>query len=117
MKFPLAQEVSRHVRDKVCKFYKTHQSPTCTVTSDASKAFSLMTSDSIKFQSLANDKVPESLVADLIDNNFTDILSPTSFPLMSGSESEVNEFGMIIDELQAEQVVEVSFTCKLCDFR
>lgn len=84
-KFVFPQEVSRHVRDKVCKFYnstKTIQSPTTTAegsvpttatatttTSNVSSSddvFStLITSDSIKFASLVNcsrtdDKVENS---------------------------------------------------------
>ena len=79
-KFVFPQEVSRHVRDKVCKFYnstKTIQSPTTTVlasvttptietpaatsTASTSKVSSsvdvfstLITTDSIKFASLVN---------------------------------------------------------------
>lgn len=111
MKFPLAQEVSRHVRDKVCKFYQT--APPCTVTSnEASTSFFSIADDSIKFQSLV-DKVA---VDDLIDQNFTELLSPSAFRLTPSNE---NEFEMIIDGLEneAKQVVEISFACKLCDFR
>ena len=124
MKFPLAQDVSRHVRDKVCKFYSV-QTPTCTVTSQTTS--SLEVSDSIQQQE--SEKVSESLsrhivgpTLDLIETNFTDILSPSTFPLTStGNETEENEFGMIIGELdhegEEEALVEVSFTCKLCEFR
>lgn len=139
MKFPLAQEVSRHVRNKVCKFYWTSgavQSPaTCTITSNdpaspnsPSKAFALMTSDSIKYENpgsfTGNDKVPESpsrLVVgqglELIESNLVDLLSPTSFALTTNNENEETEFGILIGGMASEeQVVEVSFTCKLCEF-
>lgn len=137
MKFPLAQEVSRHVRDKVCKFYSNNDrkivqsSPTCTVTSNETQKSSLISPDSIKLENMAssvNEKVPESLSRlvveqslELIENNFTDILSPSSFTLTStGNETEENEFGMIIGELgdagDEEIIVEVCFKCKLCDF-
>lgn len=116
MKFPLAQEVSRHVRDKLCKFYSSGnalQSPaTSTVTS---KAFVSTTSHSTTFQGLENEKVNESpsrLASDLIESNITDILSPTSFDIKLGSD---HEFGLIIEQI--EQEAEVSFTCKVCDFR
>lgn len=138
MKFPLPQEVSKHVREKVCKFYWTSgnvQSPvTCTITSNdlaspdsPSKAFALITSDSIKFQTAGSftadeDKVSESpsrLVVgqelELIENNLVDILSPTSF---TSNDNEESEFGILIGAMVGEeQVVEVSFTCKLCEFR
>lgn len=102
MKFPLAQEVSRHVRDKVCKFYKTTQSATVTCNEEAensqtSKA--LITSDT-----MTNEKVG-------LDLNFTEILSPSTFRIGE-------EFAMMIGEVASvEQVVEISFTCKVCDFR
>lgn len=109
MKFALAQEVSRHVRDKACKFY----SKTCTVTSSSP------TSDPTKLP-----KVPESPSGlELIESNFSDLLSPSTFALTPGNEAEENEFGMIIGELEGgagegeEQVVEISFACKLCEFR
>lgn len=110
MKFPLAQEVSRHVRDKVCKFFSaTVQSlPTSTVTSNAAEpsefAGSLL-------------KVPESPSTgqglELIENTFVEMLSPTAFATVDSA------FGMIIDEEIAgeEHIVEVAFSCKLCDFR
>lgn len=140
MKFPLAQEVSKHVREKVCKFYWVSgavQSPaTCTITSNdqashnsQSKAFTIITSDSIKNQNQGsfsdNDKVhqsPSRLIVgqglELIENNLVDILSPTSFALTTSNENEEIEFGNMIDAMVSEeQVVEVSFTCKLCEFR
>lgn len=82
MKFAIAQEISRHVRDKLCKFYNTNkaeQSTTCTITSNEEKTeaaaeqaevevksaetstskqtFALITSDSIKYPSTDDDKV------------------------------------------------------------
>lgn len=132
MKFPLAQEVSRHVRDKLCKFYKTQTSATSTITSDnqtssgSSKPFNLIAINSIKPESLGNEKVLDSSTElmvsrelSLIENNFTDdILSTASFRLSSSNEIEDNEFGMIIEEIEEEeQVVEISFACKLCEFK
>lgn len=117
MKFAIAQEVSRHVRDKACKFYGAHSKAlsTCTVTSSA-----LATSDSMKFLT-SNDKVPESPTGlDLNESNFSDILSPSTFALSTSNEAEEIEFGMIIEELaggEDEQVFEVCFSCKLCEFR
>lgn len=102
MKFALSQEVSRHVRDKACKFF----TKSCTVTS----------SDPLK--------LPESPSGlELIESNFGDILSPSTFAMTTGNEAEENEFGMIIGELEGgegegdEQVVEITFACKLCEFR
>jgi BRCT domain type II-containing protein len=108
MKFAIAQEVSRHVRDKACKFY---DKSTCTATSSASMKFPT-----------CNDKVPESPSGlDLIETNFSDILSPSTFAMTTGNEVEENAFGMIIGELaggeREEQVVEICFACKLCEFR
>lgn len=132
MKFPLAQEVSRHVRDKLCKFYKTQTSTTSTVTSisqtssGSTEPFKVNAVDSIKHRNLDNEKVLGSssdlMVGQglcLIENNFTDdILSTTSFRLSSSNEIEDNEFGMIIKAIEEEeQVVEISFTCKMCEFR
>lgn len=102
MKFVLAQEVSRHVRDKACKFYSS--------------------ADAVKLP-----KVPESPSGlELIEGNFGDLLPPSTFALTpgAGNEGEENEFGLIIGELEGgagegdgEQVVEISFACKLCEFR
>lgn len=133
MKFPFAQEVSRHVRDKLCKFYKTQTPTTSTVTSisqtsspGSTKPFKLIAVDSIKHKSLVDEKflgtTTELMVAQglgLIESNFTDdILSTTSFRLSSSNEIEDNEFGMIIEAIEEdEQIVEVSFACKLCEFR
>lgn len=106
MKFPFAQEVSRHVRDKVCKFYRTFESPTCTVTANE---VHVPTTDSITYR-----KAPESPSRLGLDLNFTDLLSPGKF---QGYE---NEFGMIIGEMAngvEDQVAELSFRCKLCDFK
>jgi hypothetical protein len=122
-KFPLAHEVSRHVRAKACKFYKTIQSPACTITSDevaqssSCKGFSLITPDTIKFQS---EKVPECLEQglDLIDGNFTDLLSTSTFGLVSSSVNDEHEFGLMIGDIGSEhEEVEVSFACKVCGFR
>lgn len=101
LKFPLAQEVSRHVRDKVCKFYKT---TSATVTSNAEGSqTALITADSTK-----HEKVGQGL-----DLNFTEILSPSTFRI-----GDDNEFAMMIgDVASVEQVVEICFTCKVCDFR
>lgn len=163
MKFAIAQEISRHVRDKLCKFYntnKTEQSTTCTITSNEGgevqteakvivenaetstsqssiKSFALITSDSIKYPSMSiendddDDKVPTiesveeespSQGIDLIENNFSDILSPSAFQISevrSNETDEDNEYGMIIGEIdnKVEQIVEIQFTCKLCGFR
>lgn len=100
MKFPLAQEVSRHVRDKVCKFYKTTP-PAATVTCSEAESSqttpkALITSD----EAAEHEKVG-------LDLNFTEILSPSTFRIGE-------EFAMMIGD---EQVVEISFTCKVCDFR
>jgi hypothetical protein len=166
MKFAIAQEISRHVRDKLCKFYntnKTEQSTTCTITSNEGgevqteakvivenaetstskssiKSFALITSDSIKYPSMSienddddDDKVPTTTIEsveeespsqgiDLIENNFSDILSPSAFQISevrSNETDEDNEYGMIICEKdnKVEQIVEIQFTCKLCGFR
>lgn len=173
MKFAIAQEISRHVRDKLCKFFstnRTEQSTTCTITSNEEaqtqgaaenaetstshssiKTFALITPDSIKYPSMNmendDDKVPalesveekmevvsESVVEaekddneespsqgiDLIENNFSEILSPSEFQIRHTNETdEDNEFGMIIGEMdnKIEQIVEILFTCKLCEFR
>lgn len=108
MKFPLAQEVSRHVRDKVCKFYSTTvpSLPTATVTSEAAV--------SSEFTEIS-PKVPENSTGQVLelDENFGEILSPTTFASVDSA------FGMIIDDEIAgeEHIIEVAFSCKLCDFR
>jgi hypothetical protein len=164
MKFAIAQEISRHVRDKLCNFYNTNKSSerpaTCTIASNeggaaaaaavaaqvesaetsTSKTFALITSDSIKYPSMENDddKVRATTVAEeeeeeeespsqgieLIENNFTDILSPSAFQISNVANNETdedddNEFGMIIGEIdnKVEQIVEILFSCKLCEFR
>lgn len=169
MKFAIAQEISRHVRDKLCKFYntnKTEQSTTCTITSNevgdiqteakvivenaetstshsSIKSFALITSDSIKYPSMSTEnddndddddnKVPTTSIEsieeespsqgiDLIENNFSDILSPSAFQISevrSNETDEDNEYGMIIGEIdnKVEQIVEIQFTCKMCGFR
>lgn len=102
MKFPLAQEVSRHVRDKVCKFYRTAQS--CAVTS---------TQTSQTSPEALIEKVPTGL-----DLNVSDILSPSMFRIATTGDD--NEFAMMIGDVASvadEQVVDISFTCKVCDFR
>lgn len=125
MKFPLPQEVSRHVRDKECNFYRTKKAVQSSATSTiTSKDFFASTPDSIKIQSGSeNEKVsdlsPSRIVVgqglELIENNFVDLLPTTSYQGTSGVE---NEFGMIIDEMEGgEQGVQVSFACKLCEFR
>lgn len=116
MKFPLAQEVSRHVRDKVCKFYSTGNSlESPATTSITSKASTSTATYPIKLaEALDHAKVSEStprLIPDNIDNTLNDILSPASFVITPENE---HEFGLIIEQI--EQEVEVSFTCKLCDF-
>lgn len=133
MKFALPQEISRHVRDKVCKFYNLNKaiqsSPTCSssegaTTSQTTTKFPVITSNSIKYQTLVdcgadNDKVLESPCImsqdmDLIENNLNDILSPT-FQMNTSND---NDFETIIGEIDAnEQAVEIHFTCKLCTFR
>lgn len=139
MKFPLAQEISRHVRDKVCKFYSRREivQATSTITSNEAKsnqtpakAFPLITSNSIKAESFAscsgNDEVPESpscLVAaqglDLIESNFTDVLSPAaSYQITTYNEHEESGFGMILEDVEGpEKDVLICFTCKWCQFR
>lgn len=108
MKFPFAQEVSRHVRDKVCKFYSTTAPalPTSTVTSSAG----------IKSEFTESlTKVPESATGQTLaldESNFGEILSPTEFATVD------NAFGMIDGEIAGEEhIIEVAFSCKLCDFR
>lgn len=134
----MAQEISQHVRNKLCKFFNTNQTEqsttTCTITSNeaekaivetvgaesaepsasptSTKTFPLITSDSIKYPSEENDKVSESPTEglDLLDSNFTDILLPNAFQ---------NNDGTVIGEIDNndQQVVEILFTCKLCEFR
>ncbi|KAL7029915.1 hypothetical protein ACKWTF_006428 [Chironomus riparius] len=164
MKFAIAQEISRHVRDKLCKFYntnKTEQSTTCTITSNEGgkvqteekvivenaetstsqssiKTFALITSDSIKYPSISmendddDDKVPTTSIEsveeespsqgiDLIENNFSEILSPSAFQISETRNNETdedNEYEMIIGEIdnKVEQIVEIQFTCKMCGF-
>lgn len=142
LKFAMAQEISQHVRNKLCKFFntnKTEQSTTtCTITSnEAEKAiveavgaksaepstsqtstetFPLITPDSIKYPSEENDKVSESPTEglnDLLDSNFTDILLPNAFQI------NTNNDGTVIGEIDNndQQVVEILFSCKLCEFR
>lgn len=158
MKFAIAQEISRHVRDKLCKFYNTNKTEhitTCTITSNEAaggegaaaeteaivenaetstsqssiKTFAIITSDSIKYPTMVDDnkvhikEESPSQGLDLMENNFTDILSPSAFqitvPCNDDTEEDDNEFGMIIGEIDnnEEQVVEILFSCKLCDFR
>lgn len=110
MKFPLAQEVSRHVRDKVCKFYSTtvQSLPTSTVTSNAAEP-SKFTESLLKVPESPSPATGHALEL----NSFVEMLSPTSF------ETVDNAFGMIIDdEIAAEEhIIEVAFSCKMCSFR
>ena len=142
MKFPLAQEISRHVRDKVCKFYRTRETfqpstITSTITSNEAQniqntpeTFALITADSSKCESFGscsgNDKVSESPSClddsqglDLIESKFNDILSPTtSYQVTTYNEHEESDFGMIINGVESpDKTVVISFTCKLCEFR
>jgi hypothetical protein len=91
MKFPLAQEVSRHVRDKACHF------PVQTAPSTA-----------------VRDEKPADNRLGLLESSLGEILSPTEeLP----SQSDETEFGMLVDEMAGEeQVVEVNFSCKSCGF-
>lgn len=140
-KFPLPQEVSRHVRDKVCKFYRTKntvQSPTTTSTITSNEApqsiqtssLALITPNLNKCESFesfsVNDEVTENsscLVVgqrlDLIENNLTDILSPTtSYQITTYNEHEESEFEMMLGEVESdEKTVEISFACKWCEFK
>jgi len=110
MKFALPQEVSNHVRYKVCKFYGINQ----IIGSPSTSSKLITATDSI---ALVNDKVGHNL--ELIEGNLTDILSPTTSSAFS------NEFGMITTTTTTttttshdEQVaVEMLFTCKTCSFR
>jgi hypothetical protein len=108
MKFPLAQEVSRHVRDKACKFLGRTAPSTATSTS---KVFA---------PALVDEKVPASPSLQLIESNFPDLLLPTADLPMIASNSDETEFGLMVGEMAAseelEQVVEVSFSCKSCGF-
>lgn len=140
MKFAMAQEISQHVRNKLCKFFnmnKTeHSTTTCTITSNeaeivgaenaepltfqtSTKSFTLITPDSIKHPSVENDKVSESPTEglDLLDSNFTDVLLPNAFQISSNSDGK--EFGTIVGEIDNhdQQVVEILFSCKICNFR
>lgn len=139
MKFPLAQEISRHVRDKVCKFYKTpkpFQSPPLAsiITTNESqnahtvpKAIAIITSDPVECGSFSgcagNDRVAERKSGqrlDLIGNSFTALLSPASLPYQEAPYNEHEEcgFGIIFDDAESNcRDVEVSFACKLCEFR
>jgi hypothetical protein len=140
MKFTLSQEISQHVRNKLCKFFNssrsvekqsttklcttitsnetvlenadTSSSPTLTTT------FSLITANSIKYSSEACDKVQDAPTEDLdmLDNNFTDILLNCN----DGSNALEKEFGtVVIGEIEnsEEQIVEILFSCKICEFR
>lgn len=141
----MAQEVSQHVRNKLCKFFntnKTEQSTTtCTITSNevekaiggtlgaenaetstsqtSVKTLPLISSDSIKYPSAENDKVSESPTEglDLLDSNFTDILLPNAFQINTNNDSK--EFGTVTDEIDSndQQVAEILLSCKLCKFR
>lgn len=141
----MPQEISQHVRNKLCKFYNTNRTAeqstttTCTLTSneavenaDAStsptlaKTFPLITSESIKvkYPSATNDKVSDSPIQDLdiLDNNFTDILLTNTFQMSTNSvpEEEVDkEFETVIAEIDnnEKQAVEILFSCTICQFR
>jgi hypothetical protein len=141
----MAQEISQHVRNKLCKFFNTnkteHSTATCTITSNeaekaivgalgaesaepstsqtSTKTFPLITPDSIKYPSVENDKVSESPTEglDLLDSNFTDMLLPNAFQINTNNDGK--EFGTVIGEIDNndQQVVEILFSCKLCEFR
>lgn len=138
----MAQEISQHVRNKLCKFFNTNQTEqlttTCTITSNeaekailgaenaepstsltSTKTFPLITPDSIINESVENDKVSESPTEglDLLDSNFTDILLPNAFQINTNNDDK--EFATVIGEIDnnEQQVVEILFSCKLCDFR
>ncbi|KAG5683278.1 hypothetical protein PVAND_012568 [Polypedilum vanderplanki] len=156
MKFAIAQEISRHVRDKLCKFYNTNraeQSTTCTITSNeggtekapevevesaetstSKQTFALITSDSIKYPStendddkvhvttVANDEEEESPSQGIEMDNFDLLSSAFQISNVTNNETDVdddNEFGMIIGEIDNKmdgQIVEILFTCKICEF-
>jgi hypothetical protein len=143
MKFTLSQEISQHVRNKLCKFFNSNrpeQSTTklcTTITSNetvlenadtsssptSTTTFSLITANSIKYTSEACDKVQEEeeeeddapTDLDMLDNNFTDILLNCN----DGSNVLDKEFGTVIGEIEnsEEQIVEILFSCKICEFR
>lgn len=139
----MAQEISQHVRNKLCKFFNTNQTEqlttTCTITSNEAekailggenaeastsqtlrKIFPLITPDSIIEESVENDKVSTESPTeglDLLDSNFTDILLPNAFQINTNNDDK--EFATVIGEIDNndQQVVEILFSCKLCDFR
>lgn len=137
MKFTLSQEISQHVRNKLCKFFNSNsrrrRSVETTITSNETVAlqnadtsssptltttFSLITANSIKYSSEeACDKVQENEEdLDMLDNNFTDILMNCNDGSNVGLEKE---FGTVIGEIEnsEEQIVEILFSCKICEFR
>ncbi|CRL04670.1 CLUMA_CG017734, isoform A [Clunio marinus] len=124
MKFPLAQEVSRHVRDKVCKFYKTIQSSSSSVEKQLS---SETPRESIKFQVTSSDteKVAESSgLMELIESNFaTDLLSvewrrrqtPTADCRSFSTESQAEFFfHETLHQLPIDKDYKTKIECRFC---
>lgn len=142
----MPQDVSQHVRNKLCKFYNTNRTAeqsttTCTLTSNEAvdlenadvstsptmaKTFPLITSESIKYPSATNDKVSDSPIQDLdiLDNNFSDILLTNTFQMGTNNVPEEEDVGKEFETVIAEidnsnekQVVEILFSCTMCQFR
>lgn len=141
----MPQEISQHVRNKLCKFYNTNRTAeqsttTCTLTSNeavdlevknaeastsptSAKTFPLITTESIKYPSTTSDKVSNSPIKDLdiLDNNSTDILLTNTFQMGTNNvpEDVDKEFETVIAEIDnnEKQVVEILFSCTMCQFR
>lgn len=153
MKFTLPQEISQHVRNKLCKFFNTENTTgssakqtttTCTITSNegvvelknvaqvsASQTFPLITTESIKYPLIKDDKVlttPITTTTDttvthedlnILDSNLTDILLNSTTTCNAKEENANKDFETVIGEIDnnEKQVVEILFSCKICQFR
>ena len=119
MEFPMAHEISKHVRNKKCKFFsKTSKSAvrTSTITSSEAPARKSLSPENLEptemyenLEMLEDSNEAAEPGPSLTDDQFTEILSPPAFK----EAADGNQFDIVIEE----QVVEVDFDCKICDFR